>query len=209
MAIPTKDTLLAPYATNWQTRIATGYATFALTSAQAAAYAAVYTPYINAWTALQEARTSGVRSKEQTSNKDAAKRAMLQKLRELYTLVQASLNVSDGNKDLLGVKVRDALPAPRPAPGAVSNFKVGINADGSITIKWKSDNAGASGTLYQVWRKIGNGDFAYCGGCGDEEVHRPHRADGRGERHVSNTGGAVDGGGAVGAVQRQLRHRRR
>ena len=62
MAVPTKDVLLAPYATNWQTRIATGFATFGLTSAQAAAFTAVYTPWNDAYTELVAARESGTRS---------------------------------------------------------------------------------------------------------------------------------------------------
>lgn len=170
MAIPTKDSLLAPYATNWQTRIATGYATFGLSSAQAAAFTAVYTPWNDAWTELEASRTSGIRSEELTSNKNAARAAMLTVLRELYKFVQASLSVSDGNKNLLGVKVPSTHPTPTPAPGPVSNFKAEINGDGSLTIKWKSDNpAGASGTIYQVWRKIGSGAFTYCAGCGTKE----------------------------------------
>jgi len=169
MAIPTKDVLLAPYATNWNTRIATGFATFGLTSVQAAAYTAVYTPWNDAYVELVDARTAGMRSEELTSNKDTAKAAMLPILRELYAIVQASLTVSDGNKNLLGVKVRSSQPSPSPAPGPVSNFKAEINGDGSLTIRWKSDNpAGTSGTLYQVWRKIGTGAFEYCGGTGSK-----------------------------------------
>jgi len=117
MAIPLKDTLLAPYATNWQTRIATGYATFGLSSADASAFAAVYTPYIDAWTELVAARNAGIFSKEQTANKTTAKNAMLLKLRELYSFVQSSLDVSDGNKELLGVKVRSYAPTPSQDPG--------------------------------------------------------------------------------------------
>ena len=168
MAIPTKDAELAPYATNWNTRIASGFATFALTSVQAAAFTAVYTPWNAAWNALVASRESGVRSESLTSDKNAARNAMLPVLRELYAIVQSSLAVSDGNKNLLGVKVRSAHGSPVPAPGAVSNFTATINGDGSLTIGWKSANpAGAQGTMYQVWRRVGTaGAFAYCGGTG-------------------------------------------
>jgi hypothetical protein len=44
-----------------------------------------------------------------------------------------------------------------------------LNGNGSLTLKWKSDNpAGVGGTMYQVWRKIGVGAFEYCGGTGSK-----------------------------------------
>jgi len=63
------------------------------------------------------------------------------------------------------------MSPPLCPPGPVSNFKVEINGDGSLTLKWKSDNpTGAAGTMYQVWRRIGAaGAFAYCGGTGARE----------------------------------------
>src|SRR5690606_11812795 len=120
------------------------------------------------WDALQAARQAGIRSKELTANKDNAKDALLVVLRELYALVQASRVVSDGLKELLGVKVRSSSRTPVPAPGPVSNFTAELNGDGSLTLKWKSDNHGAHGTLYQVWRKAGSGPFDYIGGTGEK-----------------------------------------
>jgi hypothetical protein len=167
MAIPVKDVLLAPYAANWQTRLPAGYATFGLTSADATAFTAVYEPYMDAWNALLAARNSGIFSKDLTANKNAAKGQLLLKMRELYSFVQSSLEVSDGNKELLGVKVVSSARAPTAPPGPLSNFSAGINADGSLTIKWKSDNpVNASGTIYQVWRRIDLGEFVYLGGTG-------------------------------------------
>jgi len=55
-----------------------------------------------------------------------------------------------------------ATPAPRPAPGAATDIKVELQADGSIKATWKCDNQGSSGVQYQVWRRIGDvGDFTF------------------------------------------------
>jgi hypothetical protein len=170
MAIPLKDELLAPYADNWNTRIATGYATFALTSAQATAFAAVYQPYADAWAALQAARAAGIRSESLTTAKQTAKENLLPLFRELYAFVQNSLSVTAANKDLLGVTVKSSERTPTAPPGAVSNFTAAIEGNGALTIRWKSDNpAGVGGTMYMVWRKIGTGGFTFCGGTGQKE----------------------------------------
>ena len=165
--IPKKDTLLAPYAENWVTRTTTGFATFGLTSAQATALAAVVTPYLDAWTALEAARSANIQSKDLTANRTTAKNAMLTVMRELYTFVQADLSVTNGNKELLGVTVKSGTHAPKGPPGAVSNFKVQLEGNGAPTLKWTSDNPpGTQGTMYQIWRKIGDGAFTYCAGTG-------------------------------------------
>ncbi|HEX3355954.1 MAG TPA: hypothetical protein VHS31_03140, partial [Tepidisphaeraceae bacterium] len=63
-----------------------------------------------------------------------------------------------------------ATPSPKPAPGTPSNFKVSLDGNGALNLAWKCNNpAGTSGTIYQVWRRIGGvGDFSYLGGTGDK-----------------------------------------
>ncbi len=164
MAVPRKDNLLAPYAANWCARLSTDYAMFGLSAAQAAALEALYQPYAEAWSALKAARAAGIRSESQTSDRTSAKAPLLSYLRELYALVQASRSVSDANKALLGVTSRRVHGTPLPPPGAVSKFRCELNGNGALTIKWTSNNPpGAHGTLYQIWRKVGDGPLAYCG----------------------------------------------
>jgi len=64
-----------------------------------------------------------------------------------------------------------AAPSPRPAPGTPTDFKVALGADGAVTLNWKCNNpAGATGTMYQVWRRIGaTGEFSYLGGSGTKD----------------------------------------
>lgn len=60
-----------------------------------------------------------------------------------------------------------AKPSPKGEPGAPYAFKVTLEQNGALTLTWKCDNPpGATGTIYQLWRKIGGGDFEYIGGCG-------------------------------------------
>lgn len=56
-------------------------------------------------------------------------------------------------------------PAPRPEPGAPENVTVGLNSDGSITLRWKAKNASpTSGAVFTVSRRIGSdGTFARIG----------------------------------------------
>lgn len=59
-------------------------------------------------------------------------------------------------------------PSPRPAPGTPSNFTATLKSTGELDIAWKCENpAGSAGTLYQVWRQIGEaGALEYLGGAG-------------------------------------------
>lgn len=54
-----------------------------------------------------------------------------------------------------------ATPTPVPPPGTPTDFKVALQTDGALQLKWKCPNpAGAGGTTYQISRKDGAvGDF--------------------------------------------------
>jgi hypothetical protein len=113
MPVPTKDSELVPWSTNWNTRTVADPADFALTAAQCTAYTAVHTPYITAMAAIS---SPGAKSKALVATKDAAKTALLSYARGLYAFVQASNEVTVANKELLGVTVR-SMPSPIPPPG--------------------------------------------------------------------------------------------
>ena len=58
-----------------------------------------------------------------------------------------------------------ATPGPVGPPGTPQAFKVELNADGTLVLKWKCANpAGAVGTTYQVARRIGAGGAGGAGG---------------------------------------------
>jgi len=116
MAIPLKDSLLVPFASNFSDRINTSPASFGLVIGQATALADLVGPYVDAVTALNLARADGTRSESLTTTRDTTKAALLSYARELYSFVQANTNVTDANKVLLGVHIRDTTPTPVPAP---------------------------------------------------------------------------------------------
>ena len=63
-----------------------------------------------------------------------------------------------------------AIPGPVGAPGKPFEFVVNLEENGSLTLKWKCPNpVGCTGVMYQVWRKVGTGDFEYVGGCGSKQ----------------------------------------
>lgn len=59
-----------------------------------------------------------------------------------------------------------AQPTPQPAPGQPTAFKIFLNANGSITLKWKSeDSTSSSGAWFAVARKLaGQENFVNIGG---------------------------------------------
>src|SRR5438067_9953035 len=110
MAFPTKDSALAAYSTNFNTRIVASPLVFNLTALQATAYTALHDPFIAAYEA---ASAVGARSRSLVAAKNTAKHALLAYGRQLYGFVQSAATVSDANKELLGVRVR-STPTPQP-----------------------------------------------------------------------------------------------
>jgi hypothetical protein len=65
-----------------------------------------------------------------------------------------------------------ATPGPIGPLGKPSDFVVTLDESGALHLKWKCTNPpAASGTFYQIWRRIGPaGEFAYLGGTGDKKL---------------------------------------
>lgn len=61
-----------------------------------------------------------------------------------------------------------AKRSPAGAPGTPDGFTVRLLAAGALELRWKCDNPpGTTGTIYQVYRRIGaSGEFAYLGSAG-------------------------------------------
>ena len=132
--IPTKDSLLVPYSTNFNDKIVATPATFSLSAAQAAAYTPLHTAFITAYNAMMAARADGTRSESLTSAKNDAKDDLLAYGRELYSFVQASSSVSDANRILLGVDPKDGGRTPVPAPTARPAMAIASVAARTVTV---------------------------------------------------------------------------
>lgn len=64
-----------------------------------------------------------------------------------------------------------ATPSPKPAPGKPFGLVATLDDSGELNLKWKCVNpAGSTGTIYQVWRRVGGegAAFVYLGGSGDK-----------------------------------------
>jgi hypothetical protein len=74
--------------------------------------------------------------------------------------VKAKAALSGNSIYTLALLPIPATPTPVPPPGTPTDFKVALQSDGSLELKWKCPNpAGAGGTTYQISRKDGAGDF--------------------------------------------------
>jgi hypothetical protein len=113
MAVPTLDAPLAQWSTNFNTRADASGATWNLSAGQVTEYTGLHTAFISAY---DVSKADGARSRALVQAKNDSKAALLVYARELYGLIQASLTISNDDKVLIGVKVRDNEPTPVPPP---------------------------------------------------------------------------------------------
>ena len=127
--IPLQDSLLVPYLENFTTRIQASPVTFGLVAGQAAELYTRKQAFVNSYTAMMNARADGTRSEAQTVTKNTRKAAVLSYARELYALISANKSVSNTDKMLVGVHVRDTKPTrvdpPNVRPGVLVRSVVG------------------------------------------------------------------------------------
>lgn len=64
-------------------------------------------------------------------------------------------------------------PAPAEAPGKPQDLTVSLCVTGELMLNWTCDNPrGTSGTIYQVWRRVGpGGRFEYIGASGKKKFN--------------------------------------
>ena len=134
MAVPTKDTLFVPYSTNVNDRLSTSPGTFNVSTQLAGSYKDLHQPYVDGVKAVADARAAGMRSESLTSGKDAAKLALLRLARQIYTTVQADDSVSDADKILLGVHVRETGRTPVGPPTVRPGVDVVSSVGRTVTV---------------------------------------------------------------------------
>lgn len=140
MAVPTLDSKLVPFSTNFHTRVAASPATFDLEASDVAELTAVYEPYI---AAAEAAESPGAKSRSLLLIREAAKKALLPVLRQLYARVQVSPNVSDSDKTLLGIALR-RHPVPRPIPATAPVLEIGPRFATTVTVHLHEAEGGSS-----------------------------------------------------------------
>jgi hypothetical protein len=146
MAIPTKDSDLVSFGTNFSDRITATPATFHLLAADATQYSTLLAAYVAAYTANRSAQESKNRSSSLAAAKDSAKNSFLPYARSLYSRVQADPAVLDSDKLLLGITVR-ALPVQNPVP--VVSPAVDIVSVTGRTVKIRVHDAEGEGKRFK------------------------------------------------------------
>jgi hypothetical protein len=137
-------------------------------SATVTAWAAKVVAARDAYTAQQAAQSA---AKDATGALNMAIDAMMVATNAIYNQVRAKAAIAgDGVYTLASLPIPGSR-APVGPPGKPAELKVALDESGSLTLKWKCPNpAGASGTLYQIWRRNSPTDqFEYIGGAGEKK----------------------------------------
>src|SRR5438128_805755 len=113
---PNKDAALLAMANNFQAKIATDFATYGYTSAQATENATVTTAFADAMAAIDDPAT---KTRAKVAAKDTAKRNLVNNLRILNRVAQANPALTDEQKIELGLPVyasRSPINPPTDVP---------------------------------------------------------------------------------------------
>ena len=148
---------VAPWTTN---SVAIGSSAPAVT-----AWATAVTNARAAYAAQQAAQSA---AKDATTDLNVAMQTMMDATTSIIKQVRAKADITGDSVYSLASLPVPATPAPRPAPGKPTDLLVTLDESGILNLGWKCINpAGASGTIYQVWRRIGAAtEFTYIGGSG-------------------------------------------
>lgn len=165
---PNRESILLSFTQTFATALTANPTRYSCTAAQATAYSTLSTAFVNSYAV---ANAKATRSPLNIELKNASKTALLVNLRMLAKIIQNSPTTTNAMRLELGLPQRGATPTPVPAPGTPFKFKVSLDQTGALTLGWKCVNPkGASGTMYQVWRKIGpTGSYEYLGGSGKKD----------------------------------------
>ena len=147
------------------TKITAAPTSYGLTAPLAAAYQTLNDSYAAAYLAALDPET---RTKPKVQAKTDARNLLVLKAAELAKIVEATPTVTNEQKLDLGLSVR-GIPQPVTELGTPTDCRVSLGADGSITLKWKCASPRATGMVYQVFRRVGEGEFAYLGGTGEKK----------------------------------------
>lgn len=143
-------------------------ANIGLTAAQATAFKNQVGALRSRTTAQQAAKDAAKAATEAARDADSA-------TRELTSDLVRSIRAFATNNNNPNVYVLAQIPAPNPGapvppPGQPTDFKVELNSDGSITLKWKAKHPeGSDRVVYFVQRKLINESaFTLVGGSGEK-----------------------------------------
>ena len=141
MAVPTKDSLLVPYATNANDKLNANPGVYHMTADQASRYNMYCEPFVDAVKAVGDAKAAGVRSEVMVADKEEKKALLLKYARQVYAKVQADDDVSAASKIALGVHIRDHTRTPVGPPTARPDVDVVAAVLRTVTIHIHDNDA--------------------------------------------------------------------
>ena len=148
------------------TKVSANPTSYGLTAPMAAAYQTVNDLYADAYLAALDPEQ---RTKPKIQAKNDARQSLVLKAAELAKIVEATPTVTNEQKLDLGLSVR-GIPQPVTELGTPTDCKVTLEVNGAVTLKWKCASPRATGMVYQVFRRIGEGQFEYLGGTGEKKI---------------------------------------
>lgn len=113
----------------------------------------------NAREGYNEAQAAREKSKSWTTIYHSSTSLMRGNAADLIRLVKAFADASPNPATIYAEAQipEPAAPTPPPVPGMPEMITVGLNPDGSITLRWKAkDAAPSSGCTFDIARRIGN-----------------------------------------------------
>ena len=159
------DAQLFAGSASFATKISANPTSYGLTAPQATAYQTLNDLYAASYLAALDPET---RTKPKVQAKNDARNLLVLKAAELAKIVEATITVTNEQKLDLGLSVR-GIPQPVTELGMPTNMKVSLEATGAVTLRWKCVSPRATGMVYQVFRRIGDGPFEYLGGAGEKK----------------------------------------
>ena len=141
----------------------------------AAAVASLTTKTTAARSAFNAQQLAFENAKAATQTFKDAVRAMTDAGSDIIKQVKAKAATDGNTVYTLALIPVPATPTPLPPPGTPSDFRVELNPDGSLKLRWKCVNPpGSSGTIYQVSRRTGSaGAFSVVGATGAKNFLDP------------------------------------
>ena len=157
------DPKLASGVTNFSTRISATPTAYGLTTTQASTYATAAAAWASAY---ELATTPATRTKSSVAAKDDARRVIQDATKKLVKFIDAAAITNAQRIDLgLAPIVTPSWPGN---PGTPSDLKATLNGLGGLDLAWKCKNP-TSGTMYAIYRKIGDAEPTYIGGSGNKK----------------------------------------
>lgn len=129
---PEREAEFVTFTQNFASKIATGFATYSLTTAQATAYGTLSTAFINAYNVAQADAT---RSPMNINLKNVAKKNLIANLRMLCKIIQNAPTTTNAMRIDLGIPQRGTTPTPIPPPSLSPGIVVTKAVNRTISVR--------------------------------------------------------------------------